>query len=240
MDSDSGDDFAAAPPPPAAASFTTAAKLGRTKSSNKRVSAAVPVGLDVSDVRDNADDDLDAAEAAADAKKAALKTAVHYAVGQICKAEEPNLDVRVPPAAMAAIAQVVHAQLELWGRDLEAFVKYTAADPVSPHLDQTNPPLTLGTATRLPSRPTTSSSSRAATQPFSHTSPSTSTSGKPTSSLTRRQRLPRRVPLAALRRTRRANRPRARAGQGAGASRRRASVPARRWFSTMTMRTRTT
>ncbi|KAJ3353762.1 Centromere protein S [Allomyces javanicus] len=124
MDSDSGDDFAAAPPPPAATSFTTAAKLGRTKSSNKRASAAVPVGLDASDVRDNADDDLDAAEAAADAKKAALRTAVHYAVGQICKAEEPNLDVRVPPAAMAAIAQVVHAQLELWGRDLEAFVKH--------------------------------------------------------------------------------------------------------------------
>ncbi|KNE65671.1 hypothetical protein AMAG_09654 [Allomyces macrogynus ATCC 38327] len=123
MDSDSGDDFTAAPPP-AATSFTTAAKLGRTKSSSKRASAAVPVGLDTSDLRENADDDLYAAEAAAEAKKAALKTAVHYAVGQICKAEEPNLDVRVPPAAMAAIAQVVHAQLELWGRDLEAFVKH--------------------------------------------------------------------------------------------------------------------
>ncbi|KAL7750302.1 hypothetical protein RI367_004074 [Sorochytrium milnesiophthora] len=68
-----------------------------------------------------------------------LRAAIHAAVNDICKAEEPSMDVTTSKIFVAALSDLVYKQAEMLGSDMEKFARYmvhyllpavSASDPV--------------------------------------------------------------------------------------------------------------
>ncbi|KAI8597686.1 kinetochore component CENP-S-domain-containing protein [Dissophora ornata] len=60
-----------------------------------------------------------------------LKAAVWYIVGEICESQRADLNVVITPQLVASLAEVVFAQAESLGKDLETFSKHAKRSTVN-------------------------------------------------------------------------------------------------------------
>ncbi|KAH7052878.1 kinetochore component CENP-S-domain-containing protein [Linnemannia elongata] len=60
-----------------------------------------------------------------------LKAAVWFTVGEICNAEKERLNVAITPQLIASLAEIVFAQAETLGKDLEMFAKHAKRSTVN-------------------------------------------------------------------------------------------------------------
>ncbi|KAI9188665.1 hypothetical protein H9P43_000086 [Blastocladiella emersonii ATCC 22665] len=148
--SDAAAPLSALPPPPAPAQRKRVRVDSLNDSSDDGSSATGPsrtrldgetvapdLSLNEAEILDGLGDldDGDAGDAEATAARAekleALRKAVHYATGNVALREESQMDARIPKPFIAAVSQVVFAQLELWARDVHAFAKHRSRTTIS-------------------------------------------------------------------------------------------------------------
>ncbi|KAF9126006.1 hypothetical protein BGW39_006998 [Mortierella sp. 14UC] len=60
-----------------------------------------------------------------------LKAAVWYTVGEICNAEKEKLNVAITPQLIASLAEIVYAQAETLGKDLEMFARHAKRSTIN-------------------------------------------------------------------------------------------------------------
>ncbi|KAL7753595.1 MHF histone-fold complex component [Sorochytrium milnesiophthora] len=60
-----------------------------------------------------------------------LRAAIHAAVNDICKAEEPSMDVTTSKLFVAALSDLVYKQAEMLGSDMEKFARHWSRKMVS-------------------------------------------------------------------------------------------------------------
>ncbi|KAG0211812.1 hypothetical protein BGX28_007402 [Mortierella sp. GBA30] len=60
-----------------------------------------------------------------------LKAAVWYAVGEICESQKADLNVAITPQLIASLSELVFAQAETLGKDLEKFAKHAKRSTVN-------------------------------------------------------------------------------------------------------------
>ncbi|KAI7827612.1 kinetochore component CENP-S-domain-containing protein [Gamsiella multidivaricata] len=60
-----------------------------------------------------------------------LKAAIWYTVGEICERERITLNVVITPQLVASLADLVFAQAETLGKDLETFSKHAKRSTVN-------------------------------------------------------------------------------------------------------------
>ncbi|KAG0254188.1 hypothetical protein BG011_005902 [Mortierella polycephala] len=60
-----------------------------------------------------------------------LKAAVWYTVGEICESQKADLNVVITPQLIASLSELVFAQAETLGKDLEIFAKHAKRSTVS-------------------------------------------------------------------------------------------------------------
>ncbi|CAO3566168.1 unnamed protein product [Mortierella alpina] len=60
-----------------------------------------------------------------------LKAAIWYAVGEICESQRAELNVVITPQLIASLAELVFAQAETLGKDLEKFARHAKRSTIN-------------------------------------------------------------------------------------------------------------
>ncbi|KAF9909444.1 hypothetical protein EC991_008583 [Linnemannia zychae] len=60
-----------------------------------------------------------------------LKAAVWYTVGEICNTEKEKLNVAITPQLIASLTEIVYAQAETLGKDLEMFARHAKRSTIN-------------------------------------------------------------------------------------------------------------